>query len=474
MSLRDKLYRAGMRYLDAYLPEDHPLLLDSDSRRRLRILMGVGTVFTLILISKLPVVMLSDRLRLLLLLSLVAVLATGIAWVLLTKAKGLDYVAAGIVGFGVAHNLTASYLFPTFPPENLPFFFMIVLATHLLFGRWYSLAVLVVMSFAYIPLMYMPSFEGVTINDQRVVEYRITMATNTIIAGLMVWFLSEVYDYFRDSSERQLKELNREREKDLELAARMQQDLVPQMSCIGSYRIHSVSRPAAVVTGDYHEAIRSGDENWFAIGDVTGHGLQAGMLSMQIRSMLAYLVMELGLNRPADVFVELNNSFHMVVRKLNIRSYMTFLLARINDQGQLCFTGSHQKLVLLRVRRKEIEIIPSQGIWLGLEHIEDQRRILEYERVMEKGDMLFLFTDGLIEVRNPEGESYGFDRLVSLLRSIIENQEDLTEKVIVDRVIRDFDDFRNSMPCEDDVTVFCIRRQTDDEHVSAIAPQSST
>jgi serine phosphatase RsbU (regulator of sigma subunit) len=300
------------------------------------------------------------------------------------------------------------------------------------------------------------------------------MATNTIIAGLMVWFLSEVYDYFRDSSERQLKELNREREKDLELAARMQQDLVPQMSCIGSYRIHSVSRPAAVVTGDYHEAIRSGDENWFAIGDVTGHGLQAGMLSMQIRSMLAYLVMELGLNRPADVFVELNNSFHMVVRKLNIRSYMTFLLARINDQGQLCFTGSHQKLVLLRVRRKEIEIIPSQGIWLGLEHIEDQRRILEYERVMEKGDMLFLFTDGLIEVRNPEGESYGFDRLVSLLRSIIENQEDLTEKVIVDRVIRDFDDFRNSMPCEDDVTVFCIRRQTDDEHVSAIAPQSST
>ncbi|EHQ05295.1 PP2C family protein-serine/threonine phosphatase [Leptonema illini] len=463
MNFRDKLYRAGMRYLDAYLPEDHPILRESRSRRRLRILMGVGTVFNLILISKLPVVFLAGGVRLLLFVSMIAVFTTGLAWVLFMKAKGVDYVTAAFIGLGALHNIIDAYTYPIFPPRNLPFFFMILLSAHLLFGRWYSLAILFVMSVAYVPLINVPSLDGVVIIDPRVMDYRINIATNTIIAGLMVWLISEAYDYFRESSERQLKDLNREREKDLELAARVQQDLVPQMSRIGSYRIDSVSRPAAVVGGDYHEALRAGTANWFAIGDVSGHGLQAGMLSMQVRSMLAYLLMELGLDKPSDVLVELNNSFHQVVRKLNIRSYMTFLLARIDDQGRLSFTGSHQKLVLLRRRRGEIEIVPSHGIWLGLEHIEDRRRIMEFELMMEVDDILFLFTDGLTEARNEKGELYGFDRLIGQLQRLIEGQEELTEKALTDHIVKDFDHFRGSIPCEDDVTVFCIRRVTDQD-----------
>ena len=461
MNLRDKLYRAGMRYLDAYLPEDHPILRESRSRRRLRILMGVGTVFNLILISKLPVVFISGGVRLFLFVSMIVVFSTGLAWVLLMKARGVDYVTAAFIGLGALHNIIDSYTYPFFPPRNLPFFFMILLSAHLLFGRWYSLAILFTMAVAYVPLINVPSIDGVAVIDPRVMDYRINIATNTIIAGLMVWLISEAYDYFRESSERQLKDLNREREKDLELAARVQQDLVPQMSRVGSYRIDSHSRPAAVVGGDYHEAVRAGAANWFAIGDVSGHGLQAGMLSMQVRSMLVYLLMELGLDKPADVLVELNNSFHQIVRKLNIRSYMTFLLARIDDQGRLSFTGSHQKLVLLRHQRREIEIVPSHGIWLGLEHIEDRRRIAEFELSMEVGDILFLFTDGLIESQNMHGESYGFDRLLALLQKLIHEQEDLTEKALTDHIVKDFDRFRGSVACEDDVTIFCIKRVTD-------------
>ncbi len=461
MTLRDKLYQAGMRYLDAYLPEQHPILSDSRSRRRLRIVMGVGTVFDLILISKLPVVIEAGGLRLFLFVSIIVVFTLGLAWLLLTRARAVDYITAAFIGLGIIHNIIDAYAYPSFPPRNLPFFPLIILATHLLFGRWYSLTVLFGMSAAYAPLIHVPSPDGIAVIDPLTMDYRINVATNTIIAGLMVWLISEAYDYFRESSERQLRALNRERDKDLELAARVQQDLIPPTSRVGAFRIDSVSRPASVVGGDYHEAVRAVDANWFAIGDVTGHGLQAGMLSMQVRSMLVYLLSEAGLTNPADVLVELNNAYHQVVRKLNIRSYMTFLLVRIDDDGRLVFTGSHEKLIMLRHRSRQVEVIPSQGIWLGLEHIEDRNRIATFELTMDVDDTLLLFTDGLLESRNESGESFGFERLLTLLQNASRSSKELNEKTLTTLVMKEFDRFKGAALPDDDVTLFCIRRVAD-------------
>lgn len=441
-----------VRYLDSFLPENHFILLDSTKRRRIRLFMAATTIFDLILLIRLPSVIEGGGVRLPLFLIIMTVTTFAIIWLLISKAKWFQVLVWFFVGLGVSHNLIDAYLFPIFPPRNLPFLYMIILAAYLLSGRWLSFLSFVALSIGYTWMAFH--------DDQNILnsEYQLVLVTNIVVSGFMVWVFSGVYDYFREATEKKLIALNQEREKDLKLAAQLQNELIPQFKEYGPYLISARSRSAIAVGGDYYEALRSGNYSWFAIGDVSGHGLQAGMLSMQIRSMLMYLITEQSYENPAEILIELNNSFYQTVKKLNIRSYMTFLLARLDDNGRLLFTGSHQKVIILRAADRSIEIIPAQGIWLGLEHLNENDRNFEFETNLNQNDMIFLFTDGLTEGRNQAGEMYGFDRLLASLRHSFESTTSLCEEKLIDHILLEFDQFCNQIEVEDDLTIFCIRK----------------
>ncbi|MBW7858381.1 MAG: serine/threonine-protein phosphatase [Leptonema sp. (in: Bacteria)] len=447
--MKQALLHYLFRYLDAYLPANHSILNDSTKRRRLRLFIATASIFDLILFIRLPAAIDIGGVRLPLFLFILTITNLALIWLFITNAKGFQVLIWFFVAIGILHNLVDSYLIPIFPSRTIPFMYMIILSAYLLSGRWLSFFAFATLSVGYTFI----AFKSTLNTDNNSI-----MLTNAIVSGLMVWVLSGIYDYFRETTEQKLIALNQERDKDLKLAAQLQNELVPQSKQYGPYLISARNHSAIAVGGDYYEALRSGNYSWFAIGDVSGHGLQAGMLSMQIRSMLMYLVTELGYNNPRNILVELNNSFYQTVRKLNIRSYMTFLLARLDDNGRLLFTGSHQKVIILRAADKSIEIIPAQGIWLGLAHLNEKSRVFEFETDLKPNDMIFLFTDGLTEGRNQSGEMFGFDRVLNSLRHSFELSESLDEEKIIDRIIVEFDNFCHGQDIEDDLTIFCIRR----------------
>lgn len=457
MSVRERLFLFASRYLDAFLPVQHPVLQDRAGRRRLRLVMGASAVFIILATSRLPFVVSEGGRRVLLNLLVIVWYSSVVGWTIWQRARYLTAVSFSLVVVSVAHNACDSYLHPFYPGHNVPFIFAMILGTHLVFGRWVSLAVLIVGTGMYIPLIGSSWPSGVGAGNPHFLAYQANFSNNTIMAALMIWLISEAYDHFREESEQNLLRVNREREADLELAQNLHRELFPPAGRYGPCRFFAVSKPASTVGGDYCEAMKTDRSSWFAIGDVSGHGLQAGMLVMQIRAMLVYLVSSRSHLRPSLIFVDLNNTFYEIVKKLNIRSYMTFFILRVEADGACCGVGSHQKLIILRRRERIVEVLPTHGVWLGLERLEsDTRRLAEIRFRLEEGDLLVTYTDGLTEVRNRSGEQYGLDRSIETLRGLVSRPELPDERQVVETLFLELDQFRAGQAVEDDITVACI------------------
>ena len=132
---------------------------------------------------------------------------------------------------------------------------------------------------------------------------------------------------------------------------------------------------------------------------------------------------------------------------------MSGVCLKITRDGQLsvCSAGSPQVLVL-SPRRDHVVRLAEGGQALGM--FPDQRveRETEYY-ILQPGDTLILFTDGIIERKNKIKEQYGLDRLISFLR---QNKDDPLKKLL-NELIDNSRDFSNDVPIEDDVTMLGFR-----------------
>ncbi len=172
------------------------------------------------------------------------------------------------------------------------------------------------------------------------------------------------------------------------------------------YEILAYSAPAAEVGGDYYDLIRAGDRHWIVIGDVSGHGVSAGLIMMMVQTAIHTAVAR----RPEGGVVELLGAVNGVIfeniRKLQERKYMTINVLVHDGEGRFHFAGAHQDILVFRAREGRVEIIETRGMWLGI--MEEIREDLPVGEVfLERGDALLLYTDGLTEARRADGALVG-------------------------------------------------------------------
>jgi serine phosphatase RsbU (regulator of sigma subunit) len=129
--------------------------------------------------------------------------------------------------------------------------------------------------------------------------------------------------------------------------------------------------------------------------------------------------------------------------------HVTFCLARYSPDGGLVFAGAHENILICRENGR-CDDVPPTGTWLGI--IEDVGPATPEIRVqLGPGDMMLLFSDGVIEADDGRGTRFGLDRLRELL---VENRHRSPQEVrntIVDAVLR-----WNERP-DDDVTLLVVR-----------------
>ncbi|MBI3396685.1 MAG: serine/threonine-protein phosphatase, partial [Spirochaetia bacterium] len=230
-------------------------------------------------------------------------------------------------------------------------------------------------------------------------------------AGVGVWLLSEGYSKVRDEIESRLRAARADQAQDMELARNIQMELLPPPRHSGPWAFSGFMRTAMRVGGDYFDHIPAGGYDWFAIGDVTGHGLQAGMLALQARTLLRRALAYAPTAEPRDIVFEVNNAFYEGVSPLRQRNFMTFCLIRCGENGSAVYAGAHLPILILRSGRTDVEVHQTPGPWLGLEPLRSASPIPQAELTLGSGDLMLLFTDGASEAVSPPGRHLGINGL---------------------------------------------------------------
>ncbi len=284
----------------------------------------------------------------------------------------------------------------------------------------------------------------------------------SISTRMVVQELEDTNSSLEEKVTERTNELMHSREENLRMGAelavtnRLQQMLLPhetELSQVMDLQIAAAMTPAEEAGGDYYDVLRYDDRLFIGFGDVTGHGLESSVVMLMAQTAVRTLAVtgELDLVRFVSV---LNKVIYDNLQRIDSFKNLTFVLSHYKD-GELTICGQHEEVMLVRKGSGVVERIDTMelGFPLGLE--ENIESFLEtYQLKLEDGDTVMLYTDGIPEAENQQGEFYGLERLADQFISNI----DLPVQELHDRVIDDLHAHINKHTIYDDITLLVMRR----------------
>ncbi len=207
--------------------------------------------------------------------------------------------------------------------------------------------------------------------------------------------------------------------RELEIAQRIQTTILPKGLRVPGLSLSAQMVPATEVGGDYYDVIPCADGCWIGVGDVAGHGLSAGLVMLMVQSAFAALVRTLPEATPRQLVVALNQLiFDNVRNRLGSDEHVTFTALRYFSDGRLLFAGAHEPILIHRHATRRCDLVETPGTWLGV--IPDISRATTDTVVqLSPGDVVVLYSDGVLEAASPTGQQLGMDRLQdAILRSL--------------------------------------------------------
>ena len=266
----------------------------------------------------------------------------------------------------------------------------------------------------------------ITMNDELgFITHNFNEMASTL--GMSREALSDYSENLQKMVEERTVELEKARDTiwgEMELARKMQTILIPEQPRMTGYEIAGHMAPAEMVGGDYYDIINAAGMDWVVIGDVSGHGVPAGIIMMMVQTAIHTVLAGNPLIRPSDLLERVNSVITDNIQKLREDKYMTITVIACMSSGSLRASGLHQDILVYRSARDREETVKTCGTLLGL------RDIIEYvpgdrELALEKNDIMLLYTDGITESwrkgtrrnhRNPRTDMFGQDRLADILR----------------------------------------------------------
>ncbi len=208
-------------------------------------------------------------------------------------------------------------------------------------------------------------------------------------------------------------------EGELAIARQIQTSILPQNREVEGFEISSAMITASEVGGDYYDLVPvEADGCWIGIGDVSGHGLDAGLMMLMVQSGLGALMRQDSADDPARLVCHLNRMLHENVRvRLRRDDFATLTLFRFFPDGRFVFAGAHEEILVWRAASGRVERIPTPGTWVGAAR-DVEPDMQNGESRLAEGDLMLLYTDGITEARSADGEPFGIDRFASLLESL--------------------------------------------------------
>lgn len=243
---------------------------------------------------------------------------------------------------------------------------------------------------------------------------------------------------------------------ELDVAKKIQQMVLPkitELEDIEDLEIACYMEPADEVGGDYYDILNEGDNIKISIGDVTGHGLESGVLMLMAQTVVRTLENIHETN--AIHFLEIvNQTLCQNLERMNSDKNMSLAILNYH-KGLIKVSGQHEEIIVVRATG-ELELIDTLdlGFPMGLDwQIRDF--IHEQELLLNPDDVVILYTDGITEAENLDNQQYGLERLTQLAQ---QNQQ-YSAPQIRDRIIEDVRQFIGKQKVFDDITLVVLKQR---------------
>ncbi|HKJ05346.1 MAG TPA: SpoIIE family protein phosphatase [Geopsychrobacteraceae bacterium] len=242
----------------------------------------------------------------------------------------------------------------------------------------------------------------------------------------------------------------REQERELEIAKTIQMSLLPSSTPrIKSIELAGLCVPAHQVGGDYYDFIERKDGTLdLLVADVSGHNIGSALIMAETRTFIQAQADTIV--QPSHMLHALNRFFYSDLTRAELFVTM-FYLQYHQATGQLFYTSAgHNMPLLWRKAEQKVEWLDTEGLILGiLPKVEFEQKVT----VLQPGDLLILYTDGVTEAENDDSVLFGEEQLSQLVQQCI----DLPPDEIINAILQQVRIYTGRHHFNDDITLVVLK-----------------
>jgi serine phosphatase RsbU (regulator of sigma subunit) len=248
-----------------------------------------------------------------------------------------------------------------------------------------------------------------------------------------------------------LKDLEeqKKREQEFALAQQTQESLLPPfIPEFENFHVHAFNQPTRYVGGDFYDFLQLPSAEWTGVlADVSGKGMSAALLSSMVLGSLSS-----ELRSGAQPHEALNRINRLLCEKSLPFQFVTLFFFLLSPEGDGKFiSAGHNPTCLFRAATGKIEWLLSEQFFLGMfDFVTYESRPIH----MNRGDILIVYSDGLTEAESRQGEMFGEERLVQVIRS----ESPAGGCVLKQKLLQSIAEFTEGMPQTDDITLVIVEK----------------
>jgi sigma-B regulation protein RsbU (phosphoserine phosphatase) len=253
---------------------------------------------------------------------------------------------------------------------------------------------------------------------------------------------------------KELSTRNRELELGMEMAHRLQEAMLPQQypEVANVLFCHKYS-PADAIGGDFFQIKDVGDDKAAVfLSDVSGHGMRAALVTSAVKTLLENV--QLHDKEPGEILSEINDKFRGVLGRMTPQIFATGFLMIVDGANRTMSIASAGHPMPLLVRKEDMSVSPVMdpakgGPAMGFISSPSYQTV---EVELRKRDIVLGFTDGVYEVRSPDNEFYGLERMVDLVQDNVR----LIPRDLIQKIVTETESFMSTPRRPDDVCLLAV------------------
>jgi len=251
--------------------------------------------------------------------------------------------------------------------------------------------------------------------------------------------------------------------KEIEVASQIQKTLLPlNLPELHGLEVDGFYRAASIVGGDLYDVFQISDTHYcLTVADVSGKGVPASLVMSMLRTVIQIYAKSAVSARATLLAVD-----EYLSKSIPPGMFITVLLGIYDSEsGKLNFVSAgHNPMLLFKAGTRQLTKINPSGMPLGVPVTLGRTfgdSLEEVELDLEPGDVVFLYSDGITEATNREGQHYGLERLVEFVQTQLRNGGFPSISNLTKRIVDEIDSFSGFTEQNDDMTFILARTATE-------------